>query len=323
MLTIQCRRGRSTRTLEATLRYYQPSKIPLDARSGGWAGSAASFLALSGPVGSLELRRALMGLDPVAEAPLVHRSGVDRRYCWDLTFSAPKSISILWAAARSDLRKEIEQTHLEATALTLSIIESTYPLGRRGRNGTKKEFVKVLAAIFPHFLSREGDPQIHAHVLLMNLARYPDNRWGGLDPKMIYRDQTHIGGLYRQTLAKRLERRGFPVRLTDETLRVGGISPEMEEAFSRRHQQIVTKKRSLGRTGGPISMMAALSTRPEKRWHSIEELEAGWRTRLKAFGITPEFVEGVRKRATGAEMASIESEIPESVPDPSFLSGGM
>ncbi len=322
MLTLQCRRGQSESALATTLGYYQPSVPPPDARPGVWAGTAAALLVFSGPVASMELRRALMGHDPRSDIPLVHRSGVDRRYAWDLTFSAPKSVSLLWAAARPEVRLGIERAHVTAIVSLLASLETTYVLGRRGRNGTQKEPVRLLFAVFPHFVSREGDPQIHSHVLLMNLACYPDHRWGGLDPKILYRDQQSLGGRYRQNLARQLESQGFPLEVTEGTIRVPGISPEVEAAFSRRHRQIVEKKKTLGVTGGRASVVASLSTRRDKFWHSLAEVEAEWRERLEALGVTSEFVEDLRMTMKERDVPATDRSPPvSSAESPSQVPG--
>ncbi len=294
MLTLQCKKGNSIQKLEQIAGYYQ-HQVKNGATHSIWIGAAAMGLGLSGSVGKNHFLNTLQGYRPDTEESLVQRPGFIRRYGWDMTFSPPKSVSIVWAISDRKTRQDIEMAHQEAIISVISFIEDHYSLGRRGRNGIQKEKVKLLAAAFLHFVSREGDPQVHTHVLLQNLAWYPDGDWGCLDLKPVYCNQKKLGALYREELSRQLVFLGFSIEKLKESFRIEGISKEMEKEFSRRNEKIKEKIRESVFRGGRSSNIASLSSRPDKSWESLEEVEKEWEVRLRKIEIDKDFIEGLRK----------------------------
>ena len=293
MLTLKCKKGNSIQKLEQIVGYYQSPLKNEDPHS-IWIGGAGEILGLSGSVGKNHFLNTIQGYRPDTEEALVQRPGYIRRYGWDMTFSPPKSVSIVWAISDPKPRRELELAHQEAIITVITHIEDHYSLGRRGRNGVQKEKVKLLAAVFLHFISREGDPQIHTHVFLQNLAWYPDSDWGCLDLKPVYCDQKKLGALYREELSRRLGSLGFSIEKLKESFRIQGISEEMEKEFSRRNERIKEKKRESVYRGGRSSNIASLSTRPDKLWESLAKVEKEWEVRLRKIEIDKDFIEGLK-----------------------------
>ena len=294
MLTLQCKKGNSIQKLEQIVGYYQ-SHVKNEDPHSIWIGAAAEMIGLSGSVGKNHFLNTLQGYRPNTEEALVQRPGYIRRYGWDMTFSPPKSVSIVWAISDRKTRQDIEMAHQEAIISVISFIEDHYSLGRKGRNGVQKEKVKLLAAAFLHFVSREGDPQVHTHVLLQNLAWYPDGDWGCLDLKPIYCDQKILGALYREELSRQLVSLGFSIEKLKESFRIEGISKEVEKEFSQRNEKIKEKIGESVFRGGRSSSIASLSTRPDKSWESLTEVEKEWEVRLRKIEIDKDFIEGLRK----------------------------
>ena len=75
---------------------------------GQWRGAATAPLGLEGHVDRSSLRAILSGCHPVTGQPLVQQAGPQHRAGWDLTFSAPKSVSVLWSQADPSIRAEIQ-----------------------------------------------------------------------------------------------------------------------------------------------------------------------------------------------------------------------
>ncbi len=294
MLTLQCKKGNSIQKLEQIVGYFQ-SPVKNEDPHSIWIGSAGEILGLSGSVEKNHFLNTLQGYRPNTEEALVQRPGYSRRYGWDMTFSPPKSISIVWAISDARIRRELELAHQEAIITVITFIEDHYSLGRRGRNGVQKEKVKLLGAAFLHFVSREGDPQIHTHVFLQNLAYYSDGDWGCLDLKPVYYNQKKLGALYREELSRRLLSLGFSIEKLKESFRIQGISEEMEKEFSRRNERIKENLRESVYRGGRSSNIASLSTRPDKSWESLAEVEKEWEVRLRKIEIDKDFIEGLRK----------------------------
>jgi hypothetical protein len=94
---------------------------------------------------------------------------VDQRAGFDLTFSAPKTVSVLVAGLKDqDLQRKVLEVHDMAVKSAVEYIEREAGKVRLQGMGVKAE---LLAAGFRHWTSRAGDPQLHTHVIVMNAGR--------------------------------------------------------------------------------------------------------------------------------------------------------
>ena len=147
-----------------------------------------------------------------------------------------------------------------------------------------------VAAQFPHRTSRLGDPHLHWHVLVANMARGIDGRWSALDGTALYRAQRTVGVLFQTAM-----RRELSVRLGVEwgpmhadSAEIAGIPTRLLREFSQRHEQIAEWLDTTGRSGPAAAGQALLETRTSK--HHLDDfatLEAGWRTRAEQLGWGP------------------------------------
>uniref|UniRef100_UPI003F5889DE MobF family relaxase n=1 Tax=Vibrio cholerae TaxID=666 RepID=UPI003F5889DE len=128
----------------------------------------------------------------------------------DLTFSAPKSVSILAEVAGD---KRLLEAHDWAVQAVLQHIESEYIVTRnRNRTQDTVEYEKtgsLVAATFKHTTSRALDPQLHTHCVVMNLTQRNDGQWRSTENKPIFIDQKHLGLAHRQFLAQEVGSLGF------------------------------------------------------------------------------------------------------------------
>src|SRR5712692_2002648 len=127
---------------------------------GRWAGRGAERLSLVGPVTHAEFDTALQGIDPKTRERLAQVGGHGREHSagWDMTFSAPKSVSVLWALSEGHEREAIEQAHRSAVLAATTHLEATAGWARRGRGGaTRERTAGLLMAQFDHHTSRESD----------------------------------------------------------------------------------------------------------------------------------------------------------------------
>ena len=137
----------------------------------------------------------------LARAP----AGRERVPGYDLTFSAPKSVSLLHALGNTRLQYLVVAAHEDAVAAALDYLEREAALLRRGHGGREQVAAQgLVAAAFRHRVSRALDPALHTHVLVANLARSADGRSGALDGRALYRHQTTAGYLYQAELRHRL-----------------------------------------------------------------------------------------------------------------------
>lgn len=138
---------------------------------GYWLGKGAHALGLDGAVEKVALSHLFSGLDPEGKRPLVQlQKGRDHQPGRDHTFSAPKSVSVLWSVAPPDLREAIERAHARAVQAAVSYLEETAAWTRRGRGGETLEKAGLIVAAFPHSTSRAQDVQLHTHALVLNVA---------------------------------------------------------------------------------------------------------------------------------------------------------
>ncbi|MBU5612174.1 MobF family relaxase [Geomonas azotofigens] len=249
-----------------------------------WYGRGAKALGLDGPVGEEEFRALCRGEDLQGNRIVAPKLSRDResglliethRAGNDCTFSAPKSVSIAYAAGVDQVR----EAHDAAVLSVLSHLEEHYCHYR-----TPEGIMcgGMVAAKFDHATSRNVDPQLHSHVFVVNAAHTGDGIFRANEPRAIFRDQKSLGLLYRQELARELCQRGFEVEVRDRAqmfIELKGIAPGLVEHFSSRRQAIeeqVERWMAEGRfTEVPharLYEMAALESRDPKRSITKEEV---------------------------------------------------
>ena len=283
-----------------------------------WAGKGAQELGLWGPVDPETFRAVLEGRVPDGSDVRLGRRGRDgeirHRPGRDLTFSAPKSVSIA-ALVGGDGR--IVEAHDRAVAATLAWVERNaaetrmkHPeTGAMARTGKQK----IVAATFRHDTSRNLDPQLHTHAVLANMVKGADGKWRSMANEGLYARQKLIGMLYRSELAAGLARLGYGIEKThaDGRFEIAGVPRAAIEAFSTRRAEIeaAMAARDLGASADNprLAERAALMTRAAKRDIDREELRDVWARQadglgLDARGLVAEAVE--RTAPVGREAAA-------------------
>jgi conjugative relaxase-like TrwC/TraI family protein len=152
---------------------------------GEWMGGLARSVGVSGAVGESELRSVLDGRSPASGDLLTRRHLKVPGF--DLTFSAPKSVSILFGIGDERVRRAVKDAHRAAVGDAFAYLERQAAVTRRGRDG--RDVVPgqgIIAAAFLHRTSRAGDPHLHTHVLVANLTRASDGVWRALDGRRLY-----------------------------------------------------------------------------------------------------------------------------------------
>lgn len=252
---------------------------------GRWAGDAAARLSLQGPVTQKEFEAALRGLDPKTGDRLVQPGHRDHAAGWDMTFSAPKSVSVLWALSPAQERPAIEQAHRAAVLAAARHLETTAAWARRGKGGAIREpTAGLLMAQFDHHTSRESDPQLHAHCFIFNCAPRRDGSWGAIISRDLYKVQKQAGAIYRHALGKKLERQGHRLDWQKDNFRVAAIPRKVERAFSKRRQAIEEAARQHGYRTAKGMERATLRTRRPKKERKLDDLFKDWQAEAEALG---------------------------------------
>ena len=294
---------------------YYAKNDPEHRKASFWHGRAAADLGLRGHVVPSRFESVLSGQVPksdirlgrIVEGERQHRPG------WDITFSAPKSVS-LEALVMGDA--QVLRAHDEAVRATLDWIERDL-LQTRGWDSVTRRRPRVKAdgmvvAGFRHLTSRDLDPQLHTHCVLANMTRSADGAWKSIEPTALRRSEKLIGAHYRNELASRLVAQGLAV-----TPRMIGPVPGFElagydnrflDAFSGRRREILAylDKHNLPHTR-EATQKATLHTRRRKVEAGLAELVPQWRARARTLGLARDETALMPPRPvdpeTGREMA--------------------
>jgi conjugative relaxase-like TrwC/TraI family protein len=184
---------------------------------GRWYGPGAREFGLQGKVEKEHLERLCNGFDHLTgEKKLVQNAGVfegkkARSPGHDMTFSADKTVSALFAVADGDLRNAIRKAHDQAVKAALDLAQEKAGFARIGRDGQAHVRAPLLWATFEHSMSRAQDPNLHTHCLLINLTMLENGKTRTVDPTYIYHWQKALGAVYRAQLARELQELGFEV----------------------------------------------------------------------------------------------------------------
>ena len=207
---------------------------------GEWLPTGGSgALALNGRVADEDLHLVLTGADPRDGAQIIRSSR--RIPGFDATFSAPKSVSLLYALGDADTSKHAVEAHDAAVAAAVGYLERVAAFGRRGAGGAEQIATSgLVAAAFRHRTSRTGDPQLHTHVLIANMARGVDARWSSLDGRLLLLNGRTAGYLYQAHLRAELTRPlGVSWKASVKGMaELDGVPTSVLRAFSRRRAEI-------------------------------------------------------------------------------------
>ena len=206
---------------------------------GQWIGAAAERLGLIGQVEAEALRNLLAGKSAHGEA-LGLQVQPGRRPGYDLTFSAPKGISLLWAFGSGDVRDTISVAHDRAVGAVLDHLSTEACYARRGHGGAQLiEANGFIGAAFRHRTSRAGDPQLHTHVVVPNLVQGADGRWSAPDGRHLFAWKMTAGTLYRSALRAELAPLGLAWDIRRNGLsELRDVPKAILRAFSKRRVDI-------------------------------------------------------------------------------------
>jgi conjugative relaxase-like TrwC/TraI family protein len=224
---------------------------------------------------------------------------------FDLTFSPSKSVSVAWALADKTTREVIYRCHQDAIAEVLAYAEREVFRTRSGKQGcVEEDIVGVVAASFTHFDSRDGDPQLHDHVVILNRVQAKDDGvWRTLDSRGLFASTVMLSEMHQGVLSDLLTaelgwdwtahtRRSSSVPRWE----VAGVSQRLMDEFSQRTTAILTAKDRLitqfeeDHHRAPtdfevlkLRQTATLSTRRAKKGLGLGDLTEEWTVRATPY----------------------------------------
>lgn len=256
---------------------------------GSYLGHGSAALDLTGTVAEGDLKHLFRGTHPHRPEQWIQRQAPDREgrtfrkldgtvveqakpiptAAFDLTFSAPKSVSVLWGLSNGPVQRDIRDAHHTAVLAAFDYLERTACVTRRGRGGKRHlRGEGFVAAAFHHRVSRAGDPQLHTHVLIANAAK-ADGRYTALHGALLYREAKTAGYLYHAALRAELTHRlgiQWHRDASSPHPEIAGIDLQLRELFSKRKEEIQTQLALTGNTSKRAANAAAIDTRAAKTY---------------------------------------------------------
>ncbi|MGE4030111.1 MAG: MobF family relaxase [Thermoleophilia bacterium] len=255
---------------------------------GSWEGRAAEALGLAGAPHDGALGELLDGRDPASGEEL---AGAGRRrggnVAFDLTFTAPKSVSVLAAVGDEGIRRAVLAAQASGARAGLDYLERRACFVRRGRNGvTVLPGQGFAGAMYLHEMARSGDPHLHAHLVIANRVKGPDGRWSAPDMRPVYAEAKTAGtiaeAVMRDALTRSLGVEWGPVR--NGIAELADVPSEVCEHFSTRHAEILAEAAARGYLSARGIAVIQRETRDRKRVASRERAVGEWRARAAEHG---------------------------------------
>lgn len=260
---------------------------------GRWLGDAAPALDLPQIVEREPFLNLYAGHTPDGRPGVQNAGQPDRQPGWDLTFSAPKSVSLVWANGDLAVRYEVEAAQRAAIDAVTAYLQENYAYTRRGKNGSVEEQAKILAAAFDHGTSRALDPQLHTHLFVINWGLRPDGSVGTLVSRPLYEHKMELGALYRAELAAQLEARlGLRIVRERTWFEVEGVPQELMDESSTRRREIRAVLAERGCASAAAAAAATLKTRGTKVEAARADLLPAWQEVAARHGLTAETIRG-------------------------------
>lgn len=217
-----------------------------------------------------------------------HRNQPQVVMAYDITFSAPKSLSIVWATGDAETRQLCEDAFEAGVARGVAYLEDHALF--LGRQGGRREASNMIAASYRHSTSRELEPQLHEHVVIANMGTGKDGAVRALDSRSLFANATTAGYLAEAEMQHHCNRLGITWTETHRGIaNVVGVPAEAIKAMSTRREQILNLTSELGTDSARARQKAAVATRASKDT-SVDPvaLRDQWLERLAANGFGPE-----------------------------------
>ena len=270
---------------------YYTAETDADHSTARWYGQGATTLGLQGEVNPEDFKALLHGSGPNGES--LHARAIDptrHRAATDYTFSAPKSISIA-GLVQGDER--VIAAHNQAVDVALEVLQKRFAQTRISTPEGRQRVVtgNIVAAVFQHDSSRELDPQLHSHCVVMNTTQLPDDgAWRSLSNEEIVANQILLGEIYQNELAYQLRQLGYEIDPQGKgQFELHDYSQTLLGTFSTRTRQIKDYlqqwQQNLDETqGSPLhasqKKQATMRTRKRKQAVPREVLMAAWQQQI-------------------------------------------
>ena len=278
-----------------------------------WMGKGAAKLGLLGQVNVDQFHALLQGTIGDTQLGRKKGDGYEHRSGWDCTFSAPKSVSIV-GLAYQDI--DVIKAHQNAVAYAVSFLEANASQYRKRVDShiLKHGADNLLIASFLHDTSRELDPQLHTHCVVLNAVSTSDG-WRSLSSENLLKLQKKAGLLYQNELARNIKKLGYGIELKfGGTFEIEGVSSKLIGEFSQRRKQIL-KYIEINQLdySADSAQKAALRTRAIKKDVDRQALYDGWRAITDAYPPLRNYPEEVTSDSLPGDSLEVVIKNPENL----------
>lgn len=251
-----------------------------------WSGTIAAELGLEGKEVDPELFRQLLAGQIGdrqlgryrANGEIQHHTG------WDFAINAPKSVSLM-ALVTGDQR--IIDAHEKAVTTALRYIEEHAALRRRDNGEIVEETTgRLIIARFTEYVSRELDPHLHTHAVILNITNREDGSpMVSLETRAMYAEQMVAGQVYRNDLSHRLREIGWEIEFNPRSglFEIIGVPKDYIKENSQRAEQISAHAKEHGLTGQAARRISFYETRGPKAKATLDDLRTIWTERARPY----------------------------------------
>lgn len=228
---------------------------------------------------------------------------------YDLTFVAPKQISILYGLADQDFSTRILEAHKAAVSEVLDELAPNISWNSPG---------PVSAIGFAHKTSRSLDPHLHTHLVVANRVDTSSNQLRALNSTALYHLAGDASVRYRVLLAKEILQRTDILMIESDIDKlqgptaIPGFNQEIVDLFSKRGVQVRELTSRWGNRSMGASRAAALATRPSKVLVDDISLRQKWQQELTNAGFGLDLMKGLGHKSPKLGLgSSITTDRPE------------
>lgn len=283
--------GKSGAAAQYFCQYYAQDEAKVHGEPAGkWLSGYA------GEVSHEQLLNAFRGCDENGKELIATMNGKEHAPGWDLTFSTPKSVSAVWAAGSEELRESIAKAHAESVQEAMQYLRENAFSTRHGKGGGDEakrvpgSACTMYIAEFEHSTTRANDPELHSHLVVMNMAKVK-NEHRCLDFNM--RQKMTAGALYRCVLAEKMQAMGFGIAEgKGGSFELVDVDKDLQAHWSKRSKQIAD---AVGEgASAEKKAVAAVLTRKDKEEPDRARNFEKWTKEAKSYGFDQTKISEIR-----------------------------
>lgn len=225
-----------------TMVYYNGKNVKIEDTKMKLYGKLAERLGLE-EVNFKQLENLANGKSANGKIDLIQGAGEPRKIAYDNTISLGKDLSIAYSMADEKGKKEILESFEASIHETMKYKEDNFSISKlKDSLGERKQGAEIAYTIIYHWEDRDGMPQVHAHILELNLISDSEGNISSQDNQKTFKNQKVLGAMFRNTFVKNMMDKGYSFErhpLKPEFLKLKGISIELMETMSRRKKAIL------------------------------------------------------------------------------------